>query len=300
MAINQVHKYVWLVDTIQKADKITFEDINRKWLMEDMSEGESIPKRTFHKWRDAVEDMFGIVIRNENAGKYRYYIENKDYLRRNTNYSWMISTISTSNLMFSNMSMQDRILVEDVPSGMYYLQSIITAMKESKQITFTYHNYWRNDYRQHSVEPYCVKLSHQRWYMVGRIADKDWVIVYALDRMSELSITDKAFKYPEDFSPKMYFDECFGVITGDGSKPQHIRIKATAGQANYLRALPWHHSQREVERNDESSIFELWMRPTYDFEQEILMLGENVEVLQPDTLRQKIAERIDKMRALYN
>jgi len=51
MATNQINKYVWLVDTIHRAKRISFEDINRRWLASDMSEGMEIPKRTFHKWR---------------------------------------------------------------------------------------------------------------------------------------------------------------------------------------------------------------------------------------------------------
>ena len=47
MATNIVNKYVWLVDTIYKAGKISFEEINRRWVENDMSNGIEIPKRTF-------------------------------------------------------------------------------------------------------------------------------------------------------------------------------------------------------------------------------------------------------------
>ena len=62
MATNIVNKYVWLVDTIYKAGKISFEEINRRWVENDMSNGIEIPKRTFHKWRIAIEDLFGLII----------------------------------------------------------------------------------------------------------------------------------------------------------------------------------------------------------------------------------------------
>ena len=41
-------KYIWLVDTIYRARKITFEEINERWLRSRLSEGEDIPLRTFH------------------------------------------------------------------------------------------------------------------------------------------------------------------------------------------------------------------------------------------------------------
>ena len=81
MAKNTINKYVWLVETIYKAKKISFEEINRRWMDNDMSEGDALSIRTFHKWRIAIEEMFGLIIENENGGQYRYYIENADELR---------------------------------------------------------------------------------------------------------------------------------------------------------------------------------------------------------------------------
>ena len=65
MAKNLLNKYVWLVETIYKAKQITFEEINQRWLDNDLSEGKPLPLRTFHKWRIAIEEMFGLIIENE-------------------------------------------------------------------------------------------------------------------------------------------------------------------------------------------------------------------------------------------
>lgn len=65
MAKNTINKYVWLVETIYKAKKISFEEINRRWLDNDMSEDKPLSIRTFHKWRVAIEEMFGLIIENE-------------------------------------------------------------------------------------------------------------------------------------------------------------------------------------------------------------------------------------------
>ena len=62
---NLLNKYVWLVETIYKARRITFEEINQKWLDSDLSGGVELPLRTFHKWRIAAEDMFGLILNYE-------------------------------------------------------------------------------------------------------------------------------------------------------------------------------------------------------------------------------------------
>ena len=139
MAQNQMNKYVWLVNTIHRARKISFEEINRRWLDNDLSEGLEIPKRTFHKWRIAIEELFGLIIENENKGEYRYYIENDYEIEQKGIKSWMIDTISTSNLLINNTSLKDRIILENVPSGREYLQPIIEAMKQNRMIHITYY-----------------------------------------------------------------------------------------------------------------------------------------------------------------
>lgn len=299
MATNQVYKYIWLVDTIHRAGRISLNEINRRWKMTDLSEGMEIPKRTFHKWKNAIEEMFGLIIENENCGEYRYYIENDNEINDNEISKWLIDTISTSNLLRDNLNMRDRILLEEVPSGEHYLQPIIKAMKQNNLVQFTYFNYWRNDHRPHTVEPYCIKLFRQRWYMVGRIQNTDKVRVYSLDRMSDFSTLEETFKFPDDFNARDYFEYSFGVVPSN--ERTTIRLKVTPQQANYFRALPLKKDhQKEVECNEQYSIFEVTLDATFDLEQEILWQGEYVEVLEPASFRASIAQRVEKMWNFYN
>lgn len=77
MAKNLLNKYVWLVETIYKAKRITFEEINEKWLENDMSEGVELALRTFHKWRIAAEEMFGLIIKPKSVVKLNFRNANR-------------------------------------------------------------------------------------------------------------------------------------------------------------------------------------------------------------------------------
>ena len=105
---------------------------------------------------------------------------------------------------------------------------------------------------------------------------------------------------PNSFSPSEFFDEYYGVIINGEQAVEKIKLKVSARQANYLRSLPLHHSQQEVERTTECSFFQLTLRPTYDFQQEILKNGEDIEVLEPSWLRTEIADNIKKMYEKYH
>ena len=91
-----------------------------------------------------------------------------------------------------------------------------------------------------------------------------------------------------------------GIIAATDCDIQKVILKVNSGQANYLRDLPMHESQRETERTADYSIFEYHLRPTFDFQQEILWNGEDVEVLEPLWLRREIAGKIMRMWNKYN
>ena len=55
-------EYIWLVNTIYQARNITLEEINRKWVLTDMSDGVEIARNTFIRHRNAIENIFGIFI----------------------------------------------------------------------------------------------------------------------------------------------------------------------------------------------------------------------------------------------
>jgi len=298
-----ITKYVWVIETIHRRRKISFKELNELWLRDDISRGVEIPKRTFDNWRYVIWDMFGINIANENCGKYCYYIENEEDINKNRLRSWLYNTFCVSNALANSQSIKDRILLEYVPSGQHYLQPIIEAIKENRVLNITYHGYSKDEERTFDVQPYCVKLFRQRWYMLGRGTNSYYYEkgprFYSLDRIHHLHKTDKTFSMPKDWDAKEYFDGSFGVIVSQDVEPQTVKLKVSADQANYIRDLKMHESQEEIERNKEYSIFKYFIRPTFDFEQEILWNGEKMEVLEPLWFRKKMAGIIKRMCNKY-
>ena len=290
MAKNLLNKYVWLVETIYKAKKISFEEINRRWLDNDMSEDKPLSIRTFHKWRIAIEEMFGLIIENEQGGQYRYYIQNADELRSGSMRSWLFNTLTVSNLMLDSVSIKDKVLFEEIPDGEQYLPDILEALKNNLVLGMTYQSFTRDEANTFEIEPYCLRAFKQRWYLVARSPYYNKIMIYALDRVQWLGLTEKTFKYPKDFIPVEFFDDCFGIIADQNVSIETVKFKVSTGQANYLRSLRLHQSQHEIERTDEYSIFTVRLRPTFDFRQEILSQGCDIEVLEPKWFRDEVAE----------
>ena len=171
-------------------------------------------------------------------------------------------------------------------------------MRDGVELEISYKNYWQPEAHTFEIAPYCVKVFKQRWYVVGKSERYDSPRVYALDRIQNLRITDAKFVFPPDFDPKEYFHYSLGIIVGE-EEPVIIRLKAFGHQADYIRARPFHPSQQEIEKQEDYSVFEYFMRPTFDFYQEMLSQGAGVEILSPEPVRQKMLGQIRWMESLY-
>ena len=282
-------EYIWLVNTIYKARKISLSEINEKWIETDYSGGVEFSRTTFHRHKIAIEDMFGIYIECDRKNGFKYYIGNEYVLQENSVQNWMLSTLSVSSLLAESMSLNERILLENVPSGGEKLKMLIKAMKESKKISITYRRYGGHATRTFDLEPYCIKLFGQRWYLLGRFVDRGFA-TFSIDRMLEIKIGNEKFKIDEDFDAASYFSDCFGVMLDENSKPEKVLIRAYGFEPYYLRDLPLHQSQREIKSTEEYCDFELRLKITSDFKSKLLSRGEWIEILEPKALADEIVE----------
>lgn len=300
MAINQLNKYVWLVETIHKAKKrggITLKEIQSRWLDSDLSEGTELSRRTFINNIHSIEELFEINI--ECGSGYRYNIEYGDCFDEGSTRSWMLNAFSLHAMVGNSRKLKERVLLEDMPSGRNFLEDIIKAMRDNHVIFISYYSYNSEKYYEFDIHPYFVKAFKKRWYVVAYSPGTDDIRCYALDRMENVIISDKVFKMPKDLEPAEYFKDCFGIINNEDSEVQKVVLKVDAYQSNYIRNLPLHESQKEMKRTDEYSIFEYHLKPEFDFEQEIFSNMDTMEVLEPQRLREEITQRLKNLTGKY-
>ena len=295
MAVNTFRRYIWLLDYLERVGYATFEEIQKAWSRSSVNDsGEELPLRTFRNHITAISDQFGIDIEfHKGLG---YQIANPEDLNESRASRWLLSSLSMYNTLAECQGMKDKILFDDVPSQKY-VSLIVSAIRDGNAISFMYQSHFECDAHLVEVEPYCLKLFRQRWYMLGRRAEEGDLRTYAIERMSDVDITGHAYTIPNDFDGEEYFRNYYG-IRADG-QPEVIRLKAIALEAKYLRSLPVHHSQREIETGEDYAIFELFLSPTWDFKQDLLSRADQIEVLQPQSLRAWMEEMTGKMNMIY-
>jgi len=293
-------RYVWLVDVVFRYGGITFEEISERWRKSSLNEErEDLPLRTFHNHRVAIEQMFDIVIECDKRNGYKYFIDNSDDLQKGGVRNWLLNSFAVNHLINESHKLKHRILFEQIPSGQHYLTPIIEAMRDELTVELTYISFWRDEPNTFVIEPYCVKIFRQRWYVVARNPYYEAIRIYSLDRIEDLRTTEAPFKLPESFDPEAYFEHNFGIFTAETITPCTVQLKVFGTQRKYLQTLPLHHSQEETETTDEYSVFSYFITPTFDFKQEILSHGEGIEVLSPEWFREEMVETVRNMSGFY-
>lgn len=297
MQSNLFRKYIWLADTIYRKQRIKFADIDRLWQASSLSESKPMALRTFHNHRAAIEELFDINIGCDQRTK-EYFIEDGD-IRNGDMRAWLLNSFSASNLLYENKGIEDRILLEEVPSAQIYLNDMLEAIRNNTRINITYKSYSQPESVVVELQPYFVKLHERRWYVYGATEDDSTVKVYALDRIHGIEHTTEGFRLPKDFDPRQHLRHSVGIEKYPHIAPCKVVLKTFTPE--YLRSLPLHRSQIEAGTTRYGhTLFMYYLAPTPEFFREILRMGDKVTVVQPQWAKEEIKTMATKILELYN
>ena len=297
----RLQEYIWLVNTLHKAGRLTLEEINSRWLRTEMSEGISIARSTFNRHRNEILDMFGIIIECDRKDGFRYYIFNDEVLEEDTIQNWMLSTFSVNSVLAESKGVHDRILLERIPSDGENLHKFIDAMKRGVRVRVSYRRYGAEaSTSSMKLDPYFVKLFGRRWYALVKFPEPtSYLFTLAFDRIVSLELTDEKYSYDKDFDPAGWFRDCYGIVRDPEVPVEKVVIRAFGKEANYMRDLPLHHSQKEVCTEDKYSDFELTLSSTADFFSPLMARGAAIKILEPQWLAEEIKGLLKAALELY-
>ena len=292
--------YVWLVNTIARGP-ISRAAIDEKWAHSSVNDYKQdyIPESNFHRWKSTVEELFEVKIKHNAYNE--YYIDEAEDLRGTNLRTRMLNLISIDSLLKDSKELSDQILFEPVPSGEKFLAPIIEAMRDKCVLQMTYQGFGKPRPYTFPIEPYCLKMFKQRWYVLVYASDIDKMRVYALDRIHAIEPTTEKYQLPDDFDAELYFRDAYGVtVLGDKQQPEKIVISIDEHQAEYLRTLPLHPSQKEIEPINGYPAFSFYLYPADEFLRELYAYGSALEVHEPKWLREDFAKDAAKTNNQYN
>ncbi len=295
-------RYVWLIDVVNHAGKLTYEEISNLWERSQLNEDHSpLALRTFHNHREVVESLYGIKIAcNRKGGNYYYIADNEGAMHSSKLKIWMLQTLSNTRALNKISSYQSRVLANVNPDEKFGLAATIEAMELGVCVKILNSIPMTADHlTEFTIEPYCVRFWGNSWYLLGKRHGKEDMLVFDFSRILNLEISDIEFTYDESFEPVKFFENYYGMDVDPQLKPVAVRLRIGDGTRDLIRTQILHDSQKEVMADYDSSIFEYRLVPGEEFKRRILSMGDDAEVVSPQELREEMAETIRRMAEKY-
>lgn len=178
--------------------------------------------------------------------------------------------------------------------GWSYIDQIYNAIKECWVIEFDYFYFDRESTRAVQLHPYLLKESQQRWYVVGWSPEREALRLYGLERIRSLQSGNDRFP-PSDrksFDAGDYFKHTYGIYTIPDSAPSRVEVQLDRRDLLYAKTKPWHASQEILSEDEYGGQLAWTVHVSPDFKMQLLSLGDKVEVLKPEWLRNEIAQTL--------
>ena len=67
-------QYIWIVNTLRQYKKLSLEQLNELWVKDEVIGGEALNRKSFLRHKDAILNMFGVVIECDLEHGYKYFI----------------------------------------------------------------------------------------------------------------------------------------------------------------------------------------------------------------------------------
>ncbi len=183
-------------------------------------------------------------------------------------------------------------------TGSSMIPIIVQALNENRVIRFEYGKFDEDESKTVDLEPHLLKEDRHRWYVVGKLKKyPDPTTTYALDRMSNLTLTSDTFQ-PTAFDFRRYYEHSFG-ITVNNSPPVEVVLSFTPFQGNYIKTLKIHHSQHIIEDSDDELRVGVFVIPSWEFFERILGFGDSVRIISPDSVIEEYKKKILRISSFY-
>lgn len=259
---------------ISKADLITYLE----------KENFVFSKYTFRRRMRDIHNLLDIGLYDPNKKRYIIYEEDlKDidnllnFLERNTFIQSNNSKLPLNRSTFNCFAFEKH----EHFRGIENVNEIVDAITNHKKVSFNYKRYEPKTKTKTVVLcPFLLKEYQGRWYICGYEDLKEPMRHFCLDRITDFKVQYESFE-PIKLDPKDPFNNVLGITI---KKTKHVELKFSTYQAQYIIALPWHHTQNIVQNDSRFVTFSFDLAENYELVQRILMYGSEVKVLKPKSL----------------
>lgn len=183
------------------------------------------------------------------------------------------------------------------PASPNIFKSVLRALTQEKILTFDYKSPAAGEYNRRTAEPHHLQYYQGSWFLLAWcFKAQDWRKFY-LSRMGNASITNDIFTPRPKTEWQHHLEGAFGIY--QGSDHIRVRLKFSASRAPWIQEQKWHEKQEMKLLSDGALELTLPVADLREIHLRVLQYGPDVEVIEPEELREMIKEDIGRMMELY-
>ena len=182
--------------------------------------------------------------------------------------------------------------------GREFITDLYQYIINKQVLKLTYQGFRQEHPVQFDFHPYYLKQYNNRWFVLGRNDEVQKLANIALDRIIEMQISNVEF-IPNQLNFEEHFEQVIGVSVPENGVEEKVIIRVDANAYNYIKTKPLHATQRVVQKTEEYTVISIEIIPNYELESVLFQHGEQIEILEPVSLREKMTERVSKLQAKY-
>jgi len=245
-------------------------------------------KRTLQRDLKEIRNIFGIDVEYSKLHKGYFIVQSE---METMNFQRMMEAFD----LFSSLNLAQDLapfiqLEKRRPQGTENLYGLLHAIKNKFEIRFDHQKFHDEKATKRDVSPYALKEFKNRWYLLAKDNKAGQVKSFALDRLTELEITNSKFVLPPNYNPEDIYRNSFGIIGPTGDKPEEIILSFDPYQGKYITTLQLHETQQVLLNTEEELKIKLTLYISHDLIMELLSFGDTVTVLEPESLVNEIKE----------
>lgn len=183
-------------------------------------------------------------------------------------------------------------------TGIENLSVLYNYIVNKQVIKISYQHFTQGE-MVHIMHPYYLKQYNNRWFLFGITEQNKEVLTnLALDRIANIELADTPYIPNTSFDFEEYFDDVVGVSVPRSGEPEKVVLKISEKQYPYIKTKPLHPSQAELDKDNR--IIQLDVFLNWELESLILSYGDDIEVIEPISLRERIQKRVKNLLEIYN
>lgn len=165
------------------------------------------------------------------------------------------------------------------------------ALVEGRKVEITYETHSRGgEINTRVVRPYALYIHVRSWHLIAYCEHREAVLMFKVDRIHEAKLLEARYTIPADFNVDDYMGGAWGAIRGGDAEAVDVLLHFTSEAGKRVAEERWHASQQAQAQADGSVLFRLHIAVTPEFVNWVLYYGSAVEVVEPESLRQTVAE----------